>query len=92
MKKRKVKVKRKIKRQQKSITLGYDADNPSVTIVPGHVGPVAFTQAYKAEGWNGFGRIRKEEIFHVYLKKLKRTYKKVDKEAKGAKPYTALYW
>lgn len=75
---------------KKTITLGY-ADNPTVTIIKGHVTATEFNKAYRAEGWHG-DWVRKEDLLHEYRKKLKHSWKLVGCDIKGAVPVTAMYW
>jgi hypothetical protein len=74
----------------KTITLGYQ-DNPIVSICMGHVTATEFNAAFKAEGWSS-DWIRKETLKYEYRKKLKRSWKRVDKNTKGAIKVTASYW
>lgn len=76
----------------KTITLGRDCDNPDVSLCPGHVGAREFNKAFAAEGWSGGGRILKADMRHEWWKKLKRSWKKSEKGAKGAKPVTVSDW
>lgn len=76
----------------RTITLGCDADNPSVSLCPGHVTTKVFNEAYASEGWHGGDRIRKSELFYEYWVPLKRSWRKATKDNPKAKPVTVLYW
>lgn len=76
---------------KKTTTLWYDRDNPSVSILPGHVTTRDFNKAYKAEGWNG-DWVHKDNLSFEYWRPLTKTWKRSTKEDKKAKPVTVMGW
>jgi len=77
--------------KNKTTTLWYDRDNPSVSIMPGHVTVKEFNKAYRAEGWHGDDMVR-SDIHKEYWRPLKKTWKRSDETDKKAKPVSAMYW
>jgi len=75
----------------KTVTLGYDVDNPSTSICSGHVTVSVFNRAFKAEGWES-DKIRKEDIRHEWWIPMKRKWKKSNRENKKAVPVTVMDW
>lgn len=83
-------VKKKI--QYKTKTLFVDADNPSVTIYPGHVTAREFNAGFRKEGWARGDWISKASLKHTWMKKRGKRYYAVKEGTKGARKYTAMQW
>lgn len=80
-----------MKKKSATITLGIDDDNPTQTMVPGHVTTAEFNRLHKQD-WDG-DRISKSELTHEYWIPRKRGgWIKAEEKTKGAKPFTVFYW
>lgn len=80
--------------KKKTITLGFQ-DNPTVTLLRGHVGSREFNRAHKEE-WDG-DSVRNDDLSHEFWIEQKRGWKKSSegtKDSKGrkAQPVTVLHW
>lgn len=87
---------------RQTITLG-SRDNPMWTIMKGHVGPLTFDRAWKAEGWSAaLGDNPTEEEAKRFGEGLKHDYGAYDKDsnkwnfvkkdALNAEPITVMDW
>jgi hypothetical protein len=75
----------------KLITLG-DENQPTISLVRGHVTAEVFNEAFNAE-WYG-DPIHEDQIEHGYWAPHSdnKGWRKVEKGAPGAEPMTATYW
>ena len=78
--------------KKKTITLGPDEDNPSVSFCLGHVTAKEFNKAWQAEGWTGGDRILSDELHYLFGLQNSDEWKFVDDPVKGAVEVTVLYW
>jgi len=76
---------------KKTLTLGY-RDNPTITILRGHVTATVFNKAYAAEGWRGGGWVHRSNLRHEFWKRLKRSWKKTVEGKPGAIAVTVMDW
>jgi len=93
---KKEKGKSNMKKKLKTITLGY-ADNPTVSLCPGHVTAKQFTRAHKAEGWSGFDAIDEADLTREFWVKQKRGWKRSveggkDSRGRKAQAVTVMHW
>lgn len=79
-------------KKAKTITIGKN-DDPTHSILEGHVGVKTFNQAFRAEGWRG-STILKGELKHEYWIPLRRkaSWKPAGAYNAKAVPVTVLEW
>ena len=75
-------------KNKKTITLWFDRDNPSVSIIKGRVTKREFAKAFRNEGWEG----EDPHIEYEFRRKTKRGYRKSSIEDLKAELYTVSYW
>lgn len=71
-------------------TFGFE-DEPTITVLPGHVTAAKFSKAFRNEGWES-DPIQKDEISHEYGILTAKSYKKCKKEDPNALPMTVMEW